>query len=155
MMRKADLPLPIDNLSRQVIGCALEVHSQLGPGLLESLYETALEYELHQRRIHVQRQIELVVPYKTIELRGQRLDLLVGGSIIVELKSISALAEIHSAQLLSYLRAADKPLGLLFNFNSVHLRDAMKRIFNERWSGRSQPQVSLPSLPSGPSSPSR
>ncbi|MBC7772363.1 MAG: GxxExxY protein [Pyrinomonadaceae bacterium] len=153
-MRKADVPVPIDNLSRQVIGCALEVHSQLGPGLLESLYETALEYELNEQHIAVQRQIELVVPYKKIMLKGQRLDLLVGGSIIVELKSISSLAEIHTAQLLSYLRAADKPVGLLFNFNTVHLRDAIKRVFNERWSGlrsSTTPSSYLPSLPSPPS----
>lgn len=145
MMRRRDLPEEVDSLSREIIGCAIEVHRHLGPGLLERLYEEAMVYELLQRGIPLKQQAEIAVAYKGTILRGQRIELRVGDSIIVELKSVAALAELHAAQLLSYLRAADKPLGLLFNFNSVRLRDDVRRIFNERWIPRNPIQNTPPS----------
>lgn len=129
------LPDEIEQIGRSVIGCAIEVHRHLGPGLLEKLYEDALVHELRLAGLRTEQQVELEVAYKGIVLRGQRLDLLVNGMIVVELKSLAELHPVHSAQLLSYLRAADLPLGYLFNFNALVLKDAMKRTCNERWSG--------------------
>jgi GxxExxY protein len=146
MMQKHDLPEHIERLAREIIGCAIEVHRGIGPGLLESLYETAMVYELEQRSIPFRRQADIVVPYKTIELHGQRLDLLVQEAIVVELKAITALADIHTAQVLSYTRALDLPLGVLFNFNVPVLSGAgMRRVFNKRWSGLKPLPSCLPS----------
>ncbi len=127
-----ELPQEVEAISHAVIGCAVEVHRVLGPGLLESLYEEALSHELTIAGLSARRQVEVDVEYKGIVLRGQRLDLVVDGCVVVELKAISQLAEIHSAQLLSYLRAANMPLGLLFNFNTVRVTESMRRIFNHR-----------------------
>jgi GxxExxY protein len=103
-------------------------------------------YELEQRSIPFRRQADIVVPYKTIELHGQRLDLLVQEAIVVELKAITALADIHTAQVLSYTRALDLPLGVLFNFNVPVLSGAgMRRVFNKRWSGLKPLPSCLPS----------
>jgi GxxExxY protein len=130
--RKTDLSPEIEAVASGVIGAAFEVHTILGPGLLESVYERALLHELGQRGFGVQTQVELIVPYKDIEIRGQRADLLVEGTVIIELKVVSELAPVHKAQLLSYLRAARVPLGLLINFNAAHLREGVKRVLNER-----------------------
>ncbi len=143
-----ELPREVEEISHITIGCAIAVHKELGPGLLESVYEDAIVYELAQAGMSIQRQIEIEVPYKTIVLRGQRLDLVVGGLLIVELKSISQVQEVHRAQLLSYLRAARLPLGLLINFNTTLLKAGLDRIFNERVLGH-------PLTPLSPSSPSR
>lgn len=131
LLRK-ELPEEIERSSHTIIGCALEVHRELGPGLLESLYEQALAYELTKAGLQVVRQAEIAVPYKEITLHGQRLDLIVNGLVIVELKAVSELQPIYAAQTLSYLRAAGLPLGLLFNFNTTLLREGFRRIFNER-----------------------
>lgn len=130
--RKRDLPDHIERIAHDVIGAAIEVHRELGPGLLESVYEQALLHELKIRNIHAQSQVEIAVIYKDAVIKGQRIDLLVENTIVVELKSIAQLTDIHKAQLLSYLRAGRFPLGLLVNFNSKLLRDATHRVLNER-----------------------
>jgi GxxExxY protein len=132
MMYKHDLPPDVDALSHEVIGAAIEVHRELGPGLLEKIYEEALAHELALRGIQVERQVDVPIYYKDVQIRGQRLDLLVQRSIIVEIKALASLQECHPAQLLSQLRAARLPLGLLFNFHASMLKHGMKRIVNER-----------------------
>ncbi|MFZ0827034.1 MAG: GxxExxY protein [Verrucomicrobiia bacterium] len=117
-----------DELAHAVIGAAIEVHRQLGPGFLESLYEEALCAELEDRRIDVERQKEVSVLYKSRQIGHQRIDLLVGGSLIVELKTVEALAEIHKAQVISYLKATQLALALLINFNVPILRNGIQRI---------------------------
>jgi len=108
------------------------VHSTLGPGLLESVYEVCLRHELEKLSLSVQAQLPLPVHYDDIELdAGFRIDLLVENEIIIELKSVEKLLPIHQAQLLTYLKLAGKPVGLLINFNTVHLRDGIKRMVNQ------------------------
>ena len=103
------------------------MHRLLGPGFLESVYERALAYELQLRGLDVERQKDILVPYKDIRIEGQRLDILVGWRVIVELKAVEAIAPIHQAQLLSYLKATGPRLGLLINFNVMVLKDGIKR----------------------------
>jgi GxxExxY protein len=134
-----ELPPAIEEVGRRVIGCAIEVHRHLGPGLLEKLYEDALVHELTRTGMSLARQVDLAVAYKDIILRGQRLDLIVEGCVVVELKAVAETLPVHGAQLLSYLRAADMPLGLLLNFNMTTLKDGIKRVCNERWSGLCTP----------------
>lgn len=133
-MRHADLPEEIEELSRRVIGCAIEVHRTLGPGMLEGLYEEAMAYELAKAAIPFERQVSIEIAYKDTVLKGQRIDLVAAGQVVLELKSVSVLTELHSAQTLGYVRAFDAPLGLLMNFNAVRLADGLKRILNARWS---------------------
>ncbi|MGE0405580.1 MAG: GxxExxY protein [Candidatus Korobacteraceae bacterium] len=115
-------------VSKIVIDAALKVHTVLGPGLLESTYETCLAQELTTRGCRVERQLPVPIIYEGFKLEaGYRLDLLVDDRVIVEVKSVDALAPVHKAQVLSYLRPSGKSLGLLINFNVVHLRDGIKR----------------------------
>lgn len=144
------LPEEVEAAGKRVIGCAIEVHKRLGPGLLESLYEEAFCYELKIGGLRVERQKEIAIAYRDIQLHGQRLDLVVEGSIIVELKSVSKLLDVHAAQLLSYLRATDLPLGFLFNFNVTWMREGLKRIVNERSSRCPPPLDRNPLSPSSP-----
>ena len=107
------------------------MHKQLGPGLLESTYETCLAYELKQMGLDVKQQQALPVVYKEVKLdAGYRIDLLIENKVIIEIKSVEALADIHTAQLLTYLKLKDLKLGLLINFNSVRVVDGLKRIVN-------------------------
>ncbi|GAB6083998.1 GxxExxY protein [Desulfuromonas carbonis] len=115
-------------LSEQIIGGAIEVHRELGPGLLESLYEKALCFELERRSLSVQNQLEVPVLYKGQRLGVHRLDLLVEYQIVVELKAVDRFDPVHQAQLLGYMKLAHKPLGLLINFNVPVLKDGVKRI---------------------------
>jgi len=109
----------------------MSVHSSLGPGLLESVYEVCLHHELEKLGLSAQAQVPISVHYDNLELdAGFRIDLLVESEIIVELKSVEQLMPIHQAQLLTYLKLAGKPVGLLINFNTVHLRDGIKRMVN-------------------------
>jgi GxxExxY protein len=117
-----------DELAHAVIGAAIEVHRQLGPGFLESIYEEALCVELEARQIPFERQKEISVLYKDRPIGQQRIDLLVGESLIVELKACEALAEIHKAQVISYLKATHLSLGLLINFNVPVLKNGIQRI---------------------------
>lgn len=118
----------IDRLAHEVIGAAIEVHRLLGPGFLESVYEQAMAIEFALRRIAHARQAPVALAYKGHALGEGRLDFLVGDSLIVELKAVDALAPIHVAQVLSYLKATGKQLGLLINFNAPTLRQGLKRV---------------------------
>jgi GxxExxY protein len=117
-----------DEITEKIIGAAIEVHRTLGPGLLESIYEEALCHELSLRGIACQRQIEIDVRYKGITIKGQRLDLLVEGQVIVELKSVTRLPEVATAQTLSYLKATRLKRALLLNFGEQRLADGIKRV---------------------------
>ena len=120
-----------NEISSKIIGAAIEVHKQLGPGLLESTYETCLAYELKQMGLDVKQQQALPVVYKEVKLdAGYRIDLLIENKVIIEIKSVEALADIHTAQLLTYLKLKDLKLGLLINFNSVKVIEGLKRIIN-------------------------
>ncbi len=118
----------LNKITEKIIGCAIEVHRNLGPGLLESIYESALCVEFDNNDIEYQRQILIPVRYKDNIIGEHKLDLLVENEIIVELKAIDKMAPIFEAQLLSYLKMADKKLGLLINFNTEKLKDGIKRI---------------------------
>jgi GxxExxY protein len=116
-------------LSKAIIGAAIEVHSQLGPGLLESAYEECLAFELCSQHVPFERQKAIPVCYKGVQLEcGFRVDLLVGGLVIVELKAVDELAPIHDAQVLTYLKLTGCKLGLLLNFNSLRMRSGIKRL---------------------------
>jgi GxxExxY protein len=118
-----------DMLSRRVIGAAIEVHRRLGPGFGEELYERALCIELEKRGIRCDRQVVIPVYYDGIEIGRHRLDLIVEGQLIIELKAVSAIADVHSAQLLGYLRATNLQVGLVLNFGDMPL--GVKRIVNQ------------------------
>ena len=121
----------VNEISSQVIGAAIEVHKNLGPGLLESSYEACLLYELKERGLEVKSQVIIPILYKGVQLdAGYRLDLLVENRMIIEIKSANKLEGIHTAQLLTYLRLTNLKLGLLINFNSVKLIDGIKRVVN-------------------------
>lgn len=120
--------MEFDALSRQVIGCAIEVHKALGPGLLESAYEECLVHELVLQGIPHRRQHPLPIEYKGVRLDcGYRIDVLVEDKLVLELKAVERLLGIHEAQVLTYLRLARVPAGLLINFNVPRLRDGIKR----------------------------
>ena len=120
-----------DRLSKEIIGAAIEVHRHLGPGMLESAYEKCLCKELEIRNIEFEKQKPLAVVYKGITLDcGYKLDVVVEGKVILELKSVNKLESIHDAQLLTYLKIADLKLGILINFNVPVLKDGIKRIVN-------------------------
>ena len=121
--------MKFDDLSKKVIGCALNVHRELGPGLLESTYEQCLCYELSKAGLQFEQQKELPVKYQDVEIDcGYRIDLLVEGALIIELKSVDALQRIHEAQLLTYMKLSNVGIGLLINFNSILLRDGIRRM---------------------------
>ena len=117
-----------DLLTKEIIGAAIEVHKNLGCGLLESIYEEALCYELELRGIKFQRQVEIDIIYKGKVIKGQRVDLLVENQVIVEIKSLAKLPEVATAQTLSYLKATGLKRGLLFNFGATRLIEDIKRI---------------------------
>lgn len=120
-----------DKLSREIIGAAIEVHRHLGPGLLESAYEECLCRELAIRNLTFERQKPLAVSYKGVKLDcGYRLDVVVEGLVILELKAVDRIEPIHEAQLLTYLKLSDLKLGILINFNVPILRNGIKRIVN-------------------------
>jgi GxxExxY protein len=120
--------MEFDELSRSVIGCAIEVHRNLGPGLLESTYRPCLAHELSQAGIPFQMELPLPVQYKGILLDcGYRIDLLVSGDLIVEIKSLETILPIHHAQTLTYMRLAKVPVGLLINFSVAKLQNGIKR----------------------------
>ncbi len=118
-------------ITEAIIGAAIEVHRHLGPGMLESVYEAALAYELTERGLSVERQKAVPLAYKGLQFdEGYRLDLLVGNAVIVELKCVDALLPIHDAQLLSYLKLTGLKLGLLINFKVPVLKQGIKRFAN-------------------------
>jgi GxxExxY protein len=127
-MEHEPIPEADEALARQIIGAAIEVHRILGPGYLESVYERALCHELSLCGIRCEREVNLAISSKDIVISGQRLDLLVGGRIITELKTVDTFAPIHQAVLLSYLKATSLRLGLLINFKVTVLKDGIKRV---------------------------
>ena len=121
--------MEFDDLSRHVIGCAIEVHRMLGPGLLESTYETCLAHELSLAGIPFATQVQIPVIYKGVKLDcGYRIDMLVDNQLVLELKSVEQLLGIHQAQLLTYLKLAQLPVGLLINFNVTMLKTGIRRL---------------------------
>ncbi len=118
----------VDHLTHEVIGAAIDVHRALGPGYLESVYEEALCVELGLRKITFRRQHPVAISHKEIPIGEGRLDILVEDSLIVELKAVEVILPIHTAQLISYLKATGSQLGLLINFNTVVLKDGIKRV---------------------------
>ncbi len=119
----------LNKLSGEVIGAAIEVHCELGPGLLESSYEASLQHELKLRGYESVRQLVLPIKYKDLVVaEAYRIDLLVENCLVVELKTVETLLPIHSAQLLTYLRMSNNHLGLLINFHTVRLTDGIKRL---------------------------
>ena len=118
-----------DPLTQKVIGFAIEVHRQLGPGLLESAYEECLCYELKQAAVAHKRQVALPVIYKSVRLDcGYRMDIVIEDKVVLELKTVERLMPVHEAQLLTYLKLSRIPVGLLVNFSSAVLRDGLRRL---------------------------
>jgi len=118
----------LNDLTHQIIGCSRRVHSQLGPGILESACEECMAYELSKARLPFEKQKGLPLVYESVRLDcGYRLDLLVASQVIVEVKSVEAIHDVHVAQVLTYLKLSRCPLALLINFNVAHLRDGIKR----------------------------
>ena len=123
--------MQINDLTYRIIGCAYTVHSELGPGLLESTYRTCLAYELRTNGLRVDMEKSVPLRYKNIGLdAAYRIDLLVEDRVVVELKAVDALHDVHKAQLLTYLRLSGKTHGLLINFNVRHLKDHIVRMIN-------------------------
>ena len=120
-------------LTNTIIGCAIEVHRNLGQGLLESAYQECLMYELIKSSLNVKKEIPMPIIYKEVKLnQGYRIDLLVEDKIVLELKSVDTITNIHKAQLLTYLRLGKYELGLLLNFNVPILKNGIKRLINDR-----------------------
>jgi GxxExxY protein len=118
-------------VAKEIVDATFRIHIKLGPGLLESVYETVLSYELARRGLHVTRQQLVPVVYESLRIDGGfRADLIVEDKVIVEIKSVEVLAPVHKKQLLTYLRLADKRLGLLINFNVVLIKDGIDRVVN-------------------------
>ena len=126
------LEAELSRISHQAVGAAMEVHRVLGPGFLESVYEEALSAELQMRGVPFERQVPAPVVYKGVVVGEGRLDMVVRNTVIVELKTVEALTQIHTAQLLSYRKATGCQLGLLINFNVPVLRQGIRRIINTR-----------------------
>ena len=122
------LSLEAERVMHQTIGCAIAVHRTLGPGFLESIYSTALCLELDARHLRFERERPVQVTYRGIDIPGQRIDLIVEGVIVVELKAVTQLADVHRAQLVSYLRTTGLRGGLLINFGARVLKDGLKRV---------------------------
>ena len=126
--RQSDEPSRHDRLTHRIIGCAMEVHRQLGPGLLEATYQEALCLEMTQEGISFLRQVGIPVYYKGHLIGEHRPDLAVENRVVVEVKSVERLIGVHQAQLLAYMRLLEKPVGLLLNFNSDVLRTGIRRL---------------------------
>ena len=123
--------MDVNRVTREIIGAAIAVHRELGPGLLESAYEACLAYEVTQRGLRVEQQKPLPVVYREVHLEcGYRLDLVVEDVVIAELKSVEKLMPVHRAQVLSYLRLANRQVGLLINFNEKVLMNGVHRLAN-------------------------
>ena len=120
-----------NEVAKQIVAAAYRVHTSLGPGLLESVYEVVLAYELEKRGLHTVRQQAVPIVYQEIRIEmGFRADLIIEDQVIVEIKSVDAVAHVHKKQLLTHLRLADKRLGLLINFNVALIKDGITRIVN-------------------------
>ena len=129
---KEKTDIMIENeLSNKIIGCAIEVHKRLGPGLLESAYQECLYYELKQEGLNVQKEKPMPIVYKQVKLdHGYRIDLLVEEKVVIEIKTVEVLNDVHTAQVLTYLTLGKYKLGLLFNFQTTILKNGIKRVIN-------------------------
>jgi GxxExxY protein len=124
--------MDFEAIAREIVDTAIRVHTRLGPGMLEGAYEACVEYELCKRSLAVKKQVPMPLRYDDLALDiGYRLDLVVEDAVVIELKSVQQLLAIHTAQLLSYLRAGNYRMGFLLNFNTVHMRDGIKRVVNK------------------------
>lgn len=120
-----------NEISYDIRGAAFEIYNELGPGLLESVYEEALIYELKNKGYHVRSQVPIPMKYKELDFEvGFRLDIIVNEKVIIEIKSVEKLRDVHYKQLLTYLKLSNKKLGLLINFNDTSLKDSIIRIVN-------------------------
>ncbi len=120
-----------DEISKIIIGCAIEVHKQLGPGLLESAYQECLYYELLQADLKVKREVPMPIVYKEVKLdHGYRIDLLVENKVVIEIKTVESLNDVHTAQTITYLKLGNYKLGLLLNFHVSLMKNGIKRIIN-------------------------
>jgi GxxExxY protein len=120
-----------NEIAKIVVDCALKVHSRLGPGLLETVYCVALQYELRKAGLQVEREVPVSIKYEDITFdEGFKIDLLVEEKVVLELKSVDELNRVHKKQLLTYLKLTDKRLGLLINFGEVLIRDGISRVVN-------------------------
>ncbi|MBU1053715.1 MAG: GxxExxY protein [Proteobacteria bacterium] len=126
--------MDINKISSDIIKAAINVHKELGPGLLESVYQSCMLIELNEMGINVKAEIPIPIKYRGQDItdQGFRIDLLVDDIVIVELKSVEQIKDIHKKQLLTYLKLANKPLGLLINFNKILLKDGLTRIINDQ-----------------------
>jgi GxxExxY protein len=126
--------LPTNQLTRKIIGCAMEVHSETGPGLLERTYVPCLAYELQKAELSFVTKHPLALNYKGVRIPfAYKLDFVVQGEVAVEIKAVENLLPVHTAQLMTYLRLGNYPVGLVLNFNSVMLRDGIVRVINSRY----------------------
>jgi len=129
--RFAPIPAEVEVIGRKVLDAAYAVHTALGPGLLESVYEACLAHKIRQQKVLVETQVVLLVTFEGIQIEtGLRLDLLAGKLVIFELKSVETMIPLYEAQLLTYLKVTGLRLGYLINFNVVHLKDGIKRMVN-------------------------
>jgi GxxExxY protein len=119
----------IERIAKEIVDAAFKIHSKLGPGLLESAYLIVMEYELTKRRLRAQKEVPVPVVYEDVRLdAGYRLDLLVEGCVIVELKAVEKLHAVHEAQIITYLKLTGRRLGILINFNTKLIKDGIKRV---------------------------
>jgi GxxExxY protein len=124
--------MDIETIGREIVDSAIRIHTRLGPGMLEGAYEACIEYELNRRSLAVKKQVPMPLRYDGLMLDiGYRLDLVVEEAVVVELKTVQHLLPIHTAQLLTYLRSGSYKLGFLLNFNTIHMRDGIRRIVNQ------------------------
>jgi GxxExxY protein len=120
-----------NSIAKEIVDGAYKIHTKLGPGLLESVYEVILTHELKKRGLHVQRQLPVPIIWEDIHFEeGYRLDLMVEDRVLIEVKSVAGIEPVHKKQLLTYLRLMDKRLGLLINFNEELIKDGIKRVVN-------------------------
>jgi GxxExxY protein len=120
-----------NEISREIVDTAFQVHTKLGPGLLETVYEVIMAHELKKRGMHVERQMPVPIEYEDLKFEeGFRADLVVNGLVVIELKSVDKLAKVHKKQLLTYLRLMDRKLGLLINFGENLIKDGISRVVN-------------------------
>ena len=130
LLLKRKLDNETEELATVIIGAAIEVHRELGPGYMEKVYENALSVELKIRGIDHALQVPVAVMYKDVKVQGQILDMVIGEKIILELKTVSELVKAHESQIISYLKSTGMPLGFLINFNSSLLKNGIKRFIN-------------------------
>jgi len=142
-MNKEKRALSINEITEAIIGYSIKIHTELGLGLLESAYQECLFYELSSNGFNVEKEKPLALVYKGVKMEcGYRVDLLVENKVIVELKSVEALTDVHIAQVLTYLKLSNNKIGLLINFNVYRLKDGLKRLINKYYSSASSEENS-------------